>query len=174
MEDSLKFVFYAIIFVIYIVSQVRKAKKKQQEEKASQAPSPVLEKPLRREASMNSSTRLKEDESFKKSRAGKPTLLKKVQARKYNTEAIEDKKTVYKSISSVSELEDEGTQVNRVLAERRQQEVAMSKDRVVLADEHLELLHPVKFKESDLLIWLKNKSNLKRAFVSSEVFSKKY
>lgn len=174
MDDGLKFVFYAIIFVIYIVSQVRKAKKKQEEARALETPTPstnapVRLKPLPREVSMNSSTRLKEDDRFKKSRADKSTLFKAKQ-RKYETN---DQKPVYKSLNS-EVVEDEGVQVERLLSERMKEEQLMKKDRIALSEERLGNYAQKQGEGKEVLAWLRDKSSLKKAFVATQVFDRKF
>lgn len=172
MEDFIKFVFYAIIFVIYIVSQVRKAKKKQEEAREHQAPSPVVVEapPLKRKVSMDSSERLQEDKQLRKLRESKPSLLKK----KSRQTEVQEKRVEYKSLSQESALEDEAAQVNRILLERRNEEAKMKKDRVSLSDEHLDPYATPKAKTPEVLAWIRNTSNLKKAFIASEVFQRKY
>ncbi len=170
MEDFIKFVFYAIIFVIYIVSQVRKGKKKQEEAREEQAPSPVWvePQPLKRKASMDSSERLREDKQFRKLRESKPSLLKK----KSRQVEVQDKRVEYKSLTQEG-LEEEATLVNRVLSERRNEEAKMKQDRFVLPDEHLDPYAPQKEKTPEVVVWIRNTSNLKKAFIASEVFQRK-
>jgi hypothetical protein len=167
MEDIIKFLFYAVIFVIYIVSQLRKAKKKQEEERANQDPVPMPVPPVRKMVSMDSSERLQEDKQLRKLRESKPSLLK----RKTSVAEKEEKRVEYKSLE---EDFSEQEQVSLTLLERRQEEERMSRDRPPLAEEHFNPYAQRGQSTTDTLSWIRTKSNLKKAFIASEVFAKKY
>jgi hypothetical protein len=165
MEDIIKFLFYAVIFVIYIVSQLRKAKKKQEEERANQDPVPVP--PVRKMVSMDSSERLQEDKQLRKLRESKPSLLR----RKTNVAEKQEKRVEYKSLEADYSEEE---QVSLTLSERRQEEERMSKESIAFAQEHANPYTQRMQSTSDTLSWIRTKSNLKKAFIASEVFNKKY
>jgi hypothetical protein len=156
MEEYFKFALYAVLFVIYVVSQVRKMRKKAEEERALQpAPvKPVVAKPVTPVS--------KKAFDYKGKREMKAKERRSVFAQKE-----EDKPIVYKPVA------DEELIAEALLEERKQEEKALKKDRVALADEHMEP-YTDHSKRKMNLDWLKDKANLKRTFIAAEIFQRKY
>ncbi|MDB5255585.1 MAG: hypothetical protein JWM14_280 [Chitinophagaceae bacterium] len=155
--EYLKFVFWAVLFVIYVVSQVRKMKMKAEQEKALQ-PEPV--KPL---VSKPVATVSKKVFDYKGKREMKSRERKPIFAQK----EMEHKPITYKPVA------DEELIAEALLQDRKMEEKALKEDRKPLADEHLEP-YTDHSKNKMNLDWLKDKANLKRTFIAAEIFQRKY
>ena len=155
--EYLKFVFYAVLFVIYIVSQVRKMKKKAEEEKATQ---PQSVRPVVTKAAVPASKNVFD---YK----GKREMKAKERKAIFSQKEVEHKPIVYKPVA------DEELMAEALLEERKTQVKELNKDRKPLADEHLEP-YTDHFKGKMNLDWLKDKANLKRTFIAAEIFQRKY
>ena len=173
MEDIIKFGFYAVIGIIYIVSQLRKAKNKQAEEQRGSDFDPTLvigHKPVKvQTVQKNKPVTQQEDASnYRSVRKLKPLLKAKIAE-------VPKVKVEYKTLDMFDVLEDEDSKVKRILEERRVEESVMRKDRTSQTEEHL---HPyVASKEQKKLehvSWFHKKNSLKQAFIASEIFNRKY
>jgi hypothetical protein len=157
MEEYFKFALYAVLFVIYVVSQVRKMRKKAEEEKALQPQpvKPIVAKPV---APVSKKVFDYKGKREMKSRERKPIFAQK---------EIEHKPIAYKPVA------DEELIAEAFLEERKIAEKALKQDRKALSDEHLEpYVDHSKHKMN--LDWLKDKANLKRTFIAAEIFQRKY
>jgi hypothetical protein len=162
MEQYFKFILYAVLFLIYIVSQVRKMKKKAEEEKALQPEvlKEVVVKPVSKKVF-----------DYKGKREFKS---KKKFASFSQRHEEEDKPIVYKPVAD-EELIAEAQLIEKTLQDRRLEEQALKGERKALENEYLEPYTGQGRKQAnDTANWLKNKSNLKKAFIASEIFQKRY
>ncbi|MDF2456247.1 MAG: hypothetical protein K0R51_2240 [Cytophagaceae bacterium] len=159
MEHYIKYAFYGVLFIIYVVSQVRKMRKKAEEERASE-PAPV--KPVvAKQVTATSKTVF----DYKGKREMKTREKKSILTHK--DKEVERNPIVYKPVA------DEELIAEALLQDRRKEEKALKEDRKPLADEHLEpYMEQSKYKMN--LDWLKDKNNLKKAFIASEVFQRRY
>lgn len=157
MEEYFKFALYAVLFVIYVVSQVRKMKKKAEDEKALQ---PEAIKSVVAKKTVPTSQKVFD---YKGKREMKGRVRKPVFAQ----QQVEDKPIVYKPVA------DEELIAEALLEERKQEKKTMKQDRKALPDEHLEP-YMDQTKEKMNLNWLKDKANLKRTFIAAEIFQRKY
>ncbi|MBC7487871.1 MAG: hypothetical protein H7282_14100 [Cytophagaceae bacterium] len=156
--EYLKFVFYAVLFVIYIVSQVRKMKKKAEGEKALQ-PQPV--KPYVTKAAAPVSKKVFDYKGKRemKTRERKPL---------FSQQEIEHKSITYKPVA------DEELIAEALLQDRKIEEKALKEERKPLAEEQLKPYTTDHSKGKMNLDWLKDKANLKRTFIAAEIFQRKY
>ena len=155
--EYLKFAFYAVLFVVYIVSQVRKMKQKAEAEKALK---PQQSKPVVvQQAALVS----KKVFDYKGKREMKVREKKPI----FSQREVERKPIVYKSVV------DEELIIESLLKERKIEEKALKEERKPLADEHLEHYTDHSKKKINL-DWLKDKANLKRTFIAAEIFQRKY
>jgi hypothetical protein len=164
MEQYFKFIFYAILFIIYIVSQVRKMKKKAEEEKA-QLPVPkkeVISKPI--------PTISREVADYKGKMVMK-TATKRVPLLKKEILKVP---VVYKPVAD-EELMAEAQLIENTLKARKKEEKELKGERKLLNDEHLQPYSDLaKKRPINTAHWLKEKTNLKMAFIASEIFQRKY
>lgn len=158
MEQYLKFAFYGVLFIIYVVSQVRKMRKKAEEERTLE---PVPVKPVVTKQVVSNS---KKEFDYKGKRELKTKERKPAFAPKTPNE---DKPIVYKPVA------DEELIAEALLENRKKEEKALKADRKPLPDEHLEP-YIEQSKQKMNLDWLKDKNNLKKAFIASEVFQRRY
>ena len=152
MEEFFKFGLYGVLFIIYVVSQLRKMKKKAEEEKALQ-PEPV--KPV--------ATVSKKAFDYKGKREMKTRERKPI----FSQKEVERKPIAYKPVA------DEELIAEALLQDRKKEEKTLKEDRKPLADEHLEP-YTEQSKSKMNLDWLKDKANLKRTFIAAEIFQRKY
>lgn len=158
MEEYFKFALYAVLFVIYVVSQVRKMKKKAAEEKALQ-PESVKSVVAKKVAPVS-----KKVFDYKGKREMKGKERKSIFAQK---EVEQKHPIVYKPVA------DEELIAEALLEQRKQDEKVMKQERKALPDEHLEP-YMGQTKNKMNLDWLKDKANLKRTFIAAEIFQRKY
>ncbi len=157
MEHYLKYAFYGVLFIIYVVSQVRKMRKKSEEKRALD-PQPVKPVVIKQAAATS-----KKAFDYK----GKREMKTRERKSMLTQQEVERKPVTYKPVA------DEELIAEALLQDRRKEEKALNADRKPLADEHLEpYMEPSKHNMS--LDWLKDKNNLKKAFIASEVFQRKY
>lgn len=151
MEEFFKFAVYGVLFIIYLVSQVRKMKKKAEEEgKYVPQSSPkqvVIKAPTANERNID----------YNKPKSSTNRRSKSVLVSKTNKTKVVDYKTF-----------DEEELVNDPYDSNQMQDIDASSKQHFSPNEMRE--------EQDIenVDWLKDKKSLKRAFIASEILQRKY
>ncbi|HSZ72549.1 MAG TPA: hypothetical protein VK750_07710 [Cytophagaceae bacterium] len=163
MEQYIKFVFYAVLFLIYIVSQVRKMKNKTEEQRSL---SPEAAKEIPAQPAVKTPQKAFD---YKGKREIKKTFPQQALLKKEKGH----RPLEYKPVADEA-LIAEANLIEKTIEERRKEEQRLREERKPLQDEHLKPYANQVKKGESTASWLQNKTNLKKAFIASEVFQRKY